>query len=147
MLIIADHADYPIERGNNDRVYVWLGDEAAAEHLIASSRLGRFFGCTFQVRQIALDLGPRHQDPRAVFLGNQIAALDGAINRRDRQSQLARRFLARYRQRWRGNHRSCVCAAADHGSRTRFFCSCRFTARRRTLALWQALQMPIRVSF
>ena len=58
MLIIADHADYPIERGNNDRVYVWLGDEAAAEHLIASSRLGRFFGCTFQVRQIALDLGP-----------------------------------------------------------------------------------------
>ena len=29
MLIIADHADYPIERGNNDRGYVRLGDEAA----------------------------------------------------------------------------------------------------------------------
>jgi hypothetical protein len=29
MLIIADHADHPIERDNNDRGYVWLGDEAA----------------------------------------------------------------------------------------------------------------------
>jgi hypothetical protein len=29
ILIIADHADHPIERDNNDRGYVWLGGEAA----------------------------------------------------------------------------------------------------------------------
>jgi hypothetical protein len=29
ILIIADHADHPIERDNNDRGYVWLAGEAA----------------------------------------------------------------------------------------------------------------------
>ena len=43
MLIIADHADYPIERDNNDRGYVWLAGEAARLAAILGEKAGPEF--------------------------------------------------------------------------------------------------------